>query len=66
VSGTEYSIQHSRIVTTRRHEVVHHRREGDAIVARVVNDGAIELDPPGITIDIAELYPLLRQTVGPP
>jgi hypothetical protein len=66
VSGTEYSIQHSRIVTTRRRAVVHHRRDGDAIVARVVNVGAIELDPPGITIDIAELYPLLRQTVGPP
>ena len=55
MSGTEHSIQHSRIVTTRRREVVHHRREGDAIVARVVNVGAIELDPPGITIGIAEL-----------
>jgi hypothetical protein len=66
VSGTEYSIQHYLVVSTRRREVVHHRRESDAIVARVVNVGAIELDPPGITIDIAELYPLLRQMAGPP
>jgi hypothetical protein len=66
VSGTEYSVQHCLVVSTRQREVVHHRREGDAIVARVVNVGAIELDPPGITIDIAELYPPLRQTVAPP
>ena len=51
------SVQHYLIVSTRRHEVVHHRRENDAIVSRVVNVGAIKLDPPGITIDVAELYP---------
>jgi Uma2 family endonuclease len=60
------SIQHYLVVSTRRREVVHHRRDGDAIVARVVNVDAIELDPPGITIDIAELYPPLRQMVGLP
>ncbi|HME20784.1 MAG TPA: Uma2 family endonuclease [Acetobacteraceae bacterium] len=51
------SIQHYLIVNTRRREVIHHRREGGAIVSRVVNVGTIGLDPPGITIDVAELYP---------
>jgi Uma2 family endonuclease len=54
------SVQHYLIVSTRRREVIHHRREGDATVARVAKVGAIELNPPGITIDIAELYPPVR------
>jgi hypothetical protein len=66
VSGAEYSIQHYLVVSTRRREAVHNRHDGDAIVARVVNVGAIELGLPGITIDIAELYPPLRQMVGLP
>ena len=54
------SIQHYLIVSTRRREVIHHRRDGDAIVSRVMNVGAIVLDPPGISVDIAELYPPTR------
>jgi len=54
------SVQHYLVVSTRRSEVIHHRREGGAIVSHVVSVGAIELDPPGITIDIGELYPLQR------
>jgi Uma2 family endonuclease len=54
------SVQHYLVVSTRRREVIHHRREGAAIVSHVVNVGAIELDPPGITIDIADLYPPQR------
>jgi Uma2 family endonuclease len=54
------SVQHYLIVSTRRHEVVHHRREGDTIESRVINVGTIGLDPPGITIDVAELYPAGR------
>ena len=44
------------VVSTRRREVVHHRRDGDATWP-CCEVGAIALDPPGITIDIAELYP---------
>jgi Uma2 family endonuclease len=51
------SIEHYLIVSARRREVVHHRRETDAIVSRVVNVGTIHLEPPGLTIDIAEFYP---------
>lgn len=50
------SIRHALIVSTRKREVVHHRRDGNQIVSRIVNIGTITLDPPGITIDIAELY----------
>ncbi len=53
------SIQHYLIVSTRQREVVHHRRSGTAIVSRVVNGGPLELDPPGIAVDVAELYPPL-------
>ena len=54
------TVQHYLIVNTRRQEVVHHRGDGDAIVSRVINIGMIDLDPPGIRVDIAELYPPLR------
>jgi Uma2 family endonuclease len=54
------SVRHYLIVSTRRREVIHHHRGGGAIVSRVINLGMIELDPPGITIDLAELYPPAR------
>ncbi|HET7880969.1 MAG TPA: Uma2 family endonuclease [Acetobacteraceae bacterium] len=54
------SVQHYLIVSTRRREVIHHRREGEAIASRVITIDRIELDPPGITIDIDGLYPPAR------
>ncbi len=50
------SIQHYLIVRARRREVIHHRRDGEAIVSRVANLGSIRLDPPGIEIDVADIY----------
>jgi Uma2 family endonuclease len=50
------SIQHYLIVSARRREIIHHRRAGDGIASRVVNLGSIHLDPPGIAIDVAEIY----------
>ncbi len=50
------SIQHYLIVSARRREVIHHRRDGAGIVSRVANLGSIRLDPPGIVIDVAEVY----------
>lgn len=52
------SIQHYLIVRARRREVIHHRRDGAEIVSRVINLGAISLDPPGITIDLVDIYPV--------
>jgi Uma2 family endonuclease len=50
------SIQHYLIVRTRRREIIHHARVGTDIIARVVNLGKITLNPPGIEIDLAEVY----------
>ena len=51
------SIQHYLIVRALRREVIHHRRAGAEIISRVINLGDIVLDPPGITIDLADIYP---------
>ena len=50
------AIQHYLIVSSRRREIIHHQRAGEEIVSRVANLGSIRLDPPGIVIDIAEIY----------
>jgi Uma2 family endonuclease len=51
------TIQHSLIVRARRREVILHSRAGSEIISRVIRIGSIILDPPGITIDLAVLYP---------
>ena len=51
------SIQHYLIVRARWREVIHHSRSGSEIVSRVINIGSIVLDPPGISIDLADIYP---------
>lgn len=51
------SVQHYLIVWSDRIRVVHHRRgEDGAIETRAITDGAIALDPPGFSLDVAELY----------
>jgi Uma2 family endonuclease len=50
------SVQHYLIFRARRREVIHHRRAGTEIVTRVINLGTIRLEPPGITIDLADIY----------
>ncbi len=50
------SIQHYLIVRARKREIIHYRRAGADVVAHVVNIGKIVLDPPGIEIDLADVY----------
>jgi Uma2 family endonuclease len=50
------SIQHYLIVRAKRREIIHHALSGAEIVSRAVNIGAIRMDPPGISIDVAEVY----------
>lgn len=50
------SIQHYLIVRTRRRQIVHHFRRGAEIVSRAIDAGPIVLDPPGISIDIDDVY----------
>jgi Uma2 family endonuclease len=50
------SIRHVLLVRTRRREVVHHARLGDRIEMRTLAEGALTLDPPGLTVQVAEFY----------
>ena len=50
------SIQHYLIVRAKRREIIHHSRTGSEIVARMINIGKIVLNPPGIEIDLADVY----------
>jgi Uma2 family endonuclease len=50
------SVQHYLLVRPTRREIVHHRRDGDTIMTRIVHDGTIELDPPGIQLSLDEIY----------
>jgi Uma2 family endonuclease len=45
------SVRHYLIVKTENRTVIHHERDGSAaITTRIIRDGAIALDPPGITL----------------
>ena len=50
------SIQHYLIVWSDRIRVVHHRRDDDTVATATYTTGAIALDPPGLSLDVAELY----------
>jgi Uma2 family endonuclease len=50
------TIQHYLIVRARRREIIHHWRSGEEIVSRAVSVGLIRLDPPGIVLDVGEVY----------
>lgn len=54
------TLHHYLIVRADRREVTHHRRADPGaatIETRVLTEGPIVLDPPGITVDLAEFYP---------
>jgi Uma2 family endonuclease len=50
------SIQHYPIVRAKRRDIIHHSRAGSDIVARLIDIGTIVLNPPGIVIDLADVY----------
>jgi Uma2 family endonuclease len=51
------SILHYLIVDPAQPMVIHHARQsGDAFMTRVVREGTIALDPPGMEIAIADIY----------
>jgi Uma2 family endonuclease len=52
------SVAHYLIVDPDKPLVVHHaRRDDGAILTRIVSDGVIALDPPGIEPSLADIYP---------
>jgi Uma2 family endonuclease len=50
------SIAHYLIVHPTRRTVIHHRRSGDGIETRVIANGPIAMEPPGIVITAEEIY----------
>jgi Uma2 family endonuclease len=50
------SVAHYLIVDPTQPSIIHHDRgAGDTIVTRVVPEGRIVLDPPGLEIDLADI-----------
>lgn len=51
------SVRHYLLVKTERPTVIHHRRGDDGTIAtRIVTTGALDLDPPGVTLDLERIY----------
>lgn len=51
------SVQHYLIIDPDEPLVIHHARgDGGTIVTRVIPEGAVTLDPPGLEFQLAELY----------
>jgi Uma2 family endonuclease len=52
------SVQHYLILFADRVQAIHHRRNGDQIETRVLTEGEVTLDPPGIAVSLAGFYPV--------
>src|SRR6202035_343624 len=51
------SVAHYLIVDPDKPRVIHHARgAGDTILTRIVSEGTVALDPPGLEIAVAEIY----------
>jgi Uma2 family endonuclease len=51
------SVRHYLLVRIERPTVIHHRRADDGSIAtRVVTAGALELDPPGLALELTQIY----------
>jgi Uma2 family endonuclease len=51
------SVAHYLIVDPDKPLVIHHSRRGDeAILTRIVHEGVVTLDPPGLELSVADIY----------
>ena len=51
------SVRHYLIVDTDKRVVIHHRRGDEGrIEVEVLSDGSLTLDPPGLAIDILDIF----------
>jgi len=51
------SVRHYLVVNSRSRVVTHHRRDdAGAIAVRLLRDGVLALDPPGIEVAVADLF----------
>ena len=55
------SLHHYLIVDPEPRRIIHHRRQADsdALLTRIVSEGLIRLDPPGIEVAIVDMLPPL-------
>ena len=51
------SVQHYLILDPDRRRLIHHRRGEGLIETRVLGEGALKLEPPGLVIAVTELFP---------
>jgi Uma2 family endonuclease len=52
------SIVHYLIVDPDKRLIIHHARgSGDAIATRILSDGSLHLEPPGIGLAVADMFP---------
>jgi len=52
------SVHHYLIIDPEKPLVIHHARgENGVIATRIIRDGLLRLEPPGLELTIAELYP---------
>jgi Uma2 family endonuclease len=52
------SVAHYLVIDPDKPLVVHHARNNDgSILTRIVSDGVLLLDPPGLALTVADLYP---------
>jgi hypothetical protein len=51
------SLAHYLILDPERRVAIHHKRgQGDIIEIRILSEGVIRLDPPGIEAPVAEMF----------
>jgi len=50
------SVQHYLIVDPDQPLIIHHQRHGADILTRIVREGTIKLDPPGLEVGVGEIY----------
>jgi Uma2 family endonuclease len=51
------SLHHYLVVELNKRYILHYQRQADGgVLVRIIKDGQIKLDPPGITIAVAELF----------
>lgn len=52
------SIHHYLILDADHRSVIHYARgQGDVIQMRIASEGALKFDPPGLTVDVGQLFP---------
>jgi len=58
------SVHHYLLVDPARCVIIHHRRTGDGVATALLHEGTLRLDPPGITLEVADCFATLRRLLA--